>query len=583
LVQLGLARESASVFDRDADRVAPDQEDSAGVLVDLVMAAGKLDCPVPINLLMRALASSIGHIDTNALVLLFQGLDLFRWRRSDDEGEEFLVSPRLTLEAELICERRLATPENEGEQLAKLIRAARLSWDPTGTERRFVLDLVHRLGPDGPKGARYRDRYLKIASALSWLRTEGGISDPSVMLQESVLRRSAIREGSVPDGEALAVLDEARGAVEAGIDLLTDQTGKGARKALANLSVERAAIFGFVARFKAVHKASPQEVWSAYQAARVAVRSATSLSNTYFPLDISLWVPSELLEKSDLGPERLIELRADIFSILDNIDPKSLSWEQQERFQKRQFNLGQVLQDERLTEEALTKLGELNTAASLYLQARSLGPNMAAYEAVTFDANDRRQAADAASFLSSNWSTVSADDRCLRYFICSRWIAEVGHHPLRGERAPLPTSQAAISDLLTAVRDFNLLGDGVRDSGMTYLEAVLSWVAGDEMRALEIWRELARITDLVDPRRVIRRHVLVGSDGTPLLFSGRVESDDGHGRFQVRLDNGGWKIPMLSRDFSQSELSYGRTVSNFGIAFNFIGPIAEPQRRSQRT
>lgn len=580
LVQLGLA---PTIFDADADKNARDQEDSAGTLVDLVMAAGKLDCAVPINLLMRALATATGSIDTGALILLFEGLDLFRWRRSENEGEEYLVSPRLTLEAELICERRLATPENEGEQLAKLIRAARLVWDPSGTERRFVLDLVHRLGPDGPRGTRYKDRYLRIAAALSSLRTDGGVRDPSIMLQESVLRRSAIREGSVPDSDALRILDEARIAVESGIDLLAEQTGRGSRRARANLSVERAAIFGFLARFKAIHDANPQEVWSAYQAARVAARSAASLTDTYFPLDISLWVPSELLEKGGLAPEQMLELRADIFSVLDHIDPESLPWEQQERFEKRRFSLGQVMQDQSLVQDAIAKMGAINTAAALYLKARSIGPNLAAAEGPDFDLTERQRASAAANVLKSSWAIACADDRCLRYFICCRWIAAVGHHPLKGEREPLPTEKEAISELLAAVRDFNSLAEGIRDNGMVYLQAVLSWVADDEMRALEIWRDLAHATDLIDPKRVIRRHVLVGADGSPVLFSGRIESDDGRGRFQIRLESGGWKIPLLSRDFPQADLAYGRTVTNFAIAFNFIGPIAEPLRRTIRS
>jgi hypothetical protein len=39
------------------------------------------------------------------------------------------------------------------------------------------------------------------------------------------------------------------------------------------------------------------------------------------------------------------------------------------------------------------------------------------------------------------------------------------------------------------------------------------------------------------------------------------------------------RVQLLSRDFSDIELAYGRTVPLFAIAFNYIGPIADPVRR----
>ena len=71
------------------------------------MAAGRPNCLIPINLLMRAVTGDAAQIDLSTIARLFQGLDLFRWRRFENDGEEILISPRLVLEAELICRRRL--------------------------------------------------------------------------------------------------------------------------------------------------------------------------------------------------------------------------------------------------------------------------------------------------------------------------------------------------------------------------------------------------------------------------------------------------------------------------------------------
>ena len=91
---------------------------------------------------------------------------------SNDEDDVF-VHPRLRVEAELISARRLGTSQAEAEVAFRLLASA--SPNSFGNcERRFVLDLVHRLGPDGPFGRRYASHYLDISRALSKMRLKRG-------------------------------------------------------------------------------------------------------------------------------------------------------------------------------------------------------------------------------------------------------------------------------------------------------------------------------------------------------------------------------------------------------------------------
>jgi hypothetical protein len=120
----------------------------------------------------------------------------------------------------------------------------------------------------------------------------------------------------------------------------------------------------------------------------------------------------------------------------------------------------------------------------------------------------------------------------------------------------------------------------IGDNTLAYLEAVLSWVNNEEQQAQRIWRDLARETDFIDPRRVIRRHLLTDENGVPIVFSGRIESETEGGRFTVRVDGIGRRIQLLARDFPDLELSYGRNIQAFCIGFNYIGPIADPPSKS---
>lgn len=573
LIALGLAVQDTSKLEEGLIQTVADADGAAGTLVDLVMAAGQLNCPVPINLLMRAASSDQTSSNLTKIAKLFKGLDLFRWQESDTRGEDLLISPRLTLEAELLCKRRLLGAEAESRQLLTLIRAARSSWDYSGSERRFLIDLVQKLGPDGPLKNRYRWAYIEVARELTKLRTEGGIEDPRLALQESALRRSAIRE-SAAAGESISVLlEEARNAVQDAIDSLSNRRVKGSPRAKANLIVERATIFGFLAVNESKNQSNPDKVWSAYRAARTAAQTAIHTTDAYNPLDVALWTPADLLREGGLEESKKLELHADLHSVLDRVDPEMLPIDQRERFYSRLHSLGGLLDLPQLTEQALHALDAEGSAAGVFLRARKVGPS---YSKATEKRPDRVDASAAAAILEASWDKTARDERCLRYLLSCQWIAATGEWPLRGERKPIPASTESRQRVLRTLQAMRDLGVSESDHGLVYLEAVLLWLGADENLAIRMWRELSRETEFSDSRRVVRRLILTDDAGRPQSFEGRVEAETEPGRFSMLVQPLGRRVQGLDRDFQGLELSYGRTVPRFGVAFNYIGPIADP-------
>lgn len=572
LVALGLSSSSTGVLEQKLADTVAEADDTAGKIIDLVMVAGRLTCAVPINLLMRAVFRDQRSGDLSEVARLFKGLDLFRWQESDARGEELLISPRLTLEAELLCRRRLLNADAEAQQLISLINAACLTWDFADGERRFLIEIVQKLGPDGPLKARYRFSYVEVARALTALRINAGVEDPRLALQESVLRRSAIREKVVPGESVSILLEEARDAVQSAIDRLTGRLSRGRTRAKANLIVERAAIYGFLAVQAGRNQSNAGKVWSAYLAARTAAQTAISTTDAYNPLDVALWTPARLLREGSLTESNRLELHADIQSVLDRVDPYILPIDQRELYYSRLHKLGDLLRLPELSERALLALEKEGSAAGVFLRARKVGPSYSE-NAV---APDRSQASAAAALLEASWSITSRDERCLRYLISCHWIAATGQWPLRGERGAIPAqrlSRNAVLKALQALRDLGLIE---RDHGLVYLEAVLTWLDSEESYASRLWRDLSRDTEYSDSRRVIRRLILTDESGRPRSFEGRVESELEPGRFSLWIEAIGRHIHALGRDFSGFDLAYGRTITRFGIAFNYIGPIADP-------
>lgn len=573
LVSAGLV-DPKTLLEQKLEVFLGSMSDAASRAVDLVMVPGKLDCPVPVNLLMRALGSSenLGDVAT-----LFSGIDLFRWSSNDED--DIFVHPRLGVEAELITARRLGTAHAESEIALRLLENASPS-EFGGCERRFVLDLVHRLGPDGPFGRRYASYYLDIARALTDMRTRRGVKDPRLMLQEATLRRRVLRDAPDTKEEDLAsILEEARQVVDVALDEFGENTSPGLRRACANLKVERAAIYGYRAVQQLQSGAKLDDVWQFYKGARDSARSAVYAADSYFAIDVSVWVPSDLLRFGIWDTERRAELEADIWDGMERIDPSQLDPGEQERFEERRLKVAQALNNNLLAKDALTSLDQLGSKAGIFLQARAIGGALQGIGKAS--AEDLHRAECVNSFMNSHREKIKEDARCLRYFLKSSWLTATGSYFFGGERSSLPAQDEMTQEFLFLLETLGDLEGVLGDPRTQYLRAVLLWRLRREHSAREVWHSLSRETAFSDPRRVIRHHIWTESSGQPRLFHGRVTSNViENGRARIQVEELRQEIELLQRDFPTLELRRGASIpGGFFIAFNFIGPVAEPPKR----
>ena len=145
-------------------------------------------------------------------------------------------------------------------------------------------------------------------------------------------------------------------------------------------------------------------------------------------------------------------------------------------------------------------------------------------------------------------------------------------------RTPVETRQ--IFELRTIVSSLNEEAGTDAHSRERFLEAVLYWLLKDTNRAIELWRSLSNDTEYEDRSRVVRWLITTDENGSPRQFRGRVEkraeSD------WIRVEGIERPIRVLARDFPNEDLSHGRELRGFGIAFNYIGPIADPLSRLRR-
>ena len=579
LIEKGYIDEYQPIFDEIHIETLENEHSFAGRLIDFVMSAGRLNCPVPVNLLLRAVSGHDRRVDASVIANLFTELDLFRWESSNASGDDLQISPRIALEARLICNRRLGSPLSEAERLNELIGCVRQGID-NAEERRFLLDLLQQVGRDGPEGLRYKQAFMAFARTLTELRQRFNVLDASLMLQESAFRRSAVREREVDDAERFGLLEEARDAVQTALDGIANGDIQASRQTRQNLLVERAALYGFLTFDRVSRSESAGAVWSAYQAAKTAVTQARSATDNYYPHDVALWTPADIFHAEQLTEEQRAELAADIYSALYQVERDALSQTQRERFDQRRMSVGVILQDHDLTEDAYAKLEEEGSTAGYFLRARSFAPRLNAEHVGELSPDDMDKSRRSADFLASQWHNILQDERCLFLLLECKWMATLGLRPFYGERQPLPAPELAVP-MLHIVQALNQCAGASAQYRTLYLEGVLSWLAEDYLAARDIFRHIARETDNVYRRRVNKRHVVSNDDLTSKAFRGRVERKRGENRWSIRVDGLNELIDLIDTDFPRDDIAVGRTLSDFAIAFSFLGPIAD--RRQPRT
>ena len=605
LIELGIASRTLQVFEED-EKLAAVGLDSAGRLIDYVMVAGRLNCPVPVNLVFRVLGQT-GGLHQDQILYLLSDLDLFRWQ-GDEEGTDFVIAPRIQLEAELVCRRRL-TQEQEIDRLMDLIEHVRPGVDQLA-ERSFLLDLLFRVDRNGPRQDAYSNGYLRFADALKKLREHNRISDPDLVLRECVFRRRAVRrlqddgDANRTANEQLAILNEARDTVEKMLHQIHEERMPVSGKTKQSLVAERSAIYGYLAVQRA--KYGGGEFWSDYLAARTASEKAIGIGRNSHPIDIALWTASDVLrvKKRELSNVHRAEILADLYATIDVADdvfrvresstgvPSYLMEEsdpdeglvaldQKARYLERRSRVAYVMGDVELSDESLAELESVAPAAATFLLAKRRAGNVDTSEP-PFDDETRGIAAEAADYISSRVNAgISLDDRCQRLLLRLRWAQATGDLLMFHQRGRTPADDRQIFNLREIVGTLNEQAGTEARNRERFLEAVLSWLLNDANHAGEVWRSLSQDTEYEDRSRVVRWLVATDESGFPRQFRGRVEKG-GERDWWIRVEGISKQIRLLARDFPNDALAHGRELRNFGIAFNYIGPIADPLSRPVR-
>lgn len=111
---------------------------------------------------------------------------------------------------------------------------------------------------------------------------------------------------------------------------------------------------------------------------------------------------------------------------------------------------------------------------------------------------------------------------------------------------------------------------------LRYLQGLATFHLGRVREAFQIFRDLERISENQGRRRIIRSYLASDEQGKPQIFEGMVDSIEGNKGF-IYIGALRQKVRFFVRDFNRPNIQRGESLHSFHLAFNFIGPIADPE------
>lgn len=547
-------------------------------LVGLIMVPGRFGLKVPVELVIRTL----GRARMINFHKIFDSVDIFRWS-ADDVGNIY-IGARHPLEAKLICQARLGGPNLEIEFAKRLLIEVSESIDRSeNTQIQFAADLLRNLGPNGPEKKFYAQYYEELATCLAKLRAERGVENARLMLQEATLLREAVVAMQSTESQFAQKLSLLKRAIETlKMALSIVSIDYRARRLRAMLLVELASTYGTKVR-ELMREGEPTlEILANFSdAKRFAYQARTLQPEDFFPIDVISWSTKDLITQGKLDDANRLEVIVDLLSMFESCDQESMSTRDKEIFNKRRAEFGTILANEDLKKSALDELQSIGSKAGYYLNALIIAQESSESRGLT--AEGVQKICMALEYLQDNYSVIESDGRCMFLLLRYWWMAKVRRPLFGGERQLLPFNESDWKYLLVLINQLMSLDDVYRTPMNNYLRAVATWNLGYFSDAEQIWKELQRASDSVTGRRrIAKSYVASEASGAPRKFNGTVEwVTEDNTRGQIFVEGIREKVDFFPRDFGLSDLRKGQAISNFCIAFNYIGPVADPSHHTK--
>jgi hypothetical protein len=555
----------------------------------LIIVAGQYLDGIPYDILVRAVKI---ETFTKGVFNELSKIDLIRW--DEDNLGNVLVRPRNRYEASLLV-KRLGGTRMELEYINDLIKAVRIidnNLDRNNSyEFEFLIQLLSHIIPSRNKNSnRKYDRYLEqIAQTLEEVRENGMIRHPRLTLKEANLLRSIARDKKDDDQEidSIKLLEKAEKILREAIEQMEEQEeNPNTINIYLYLQVELASILG-TRTLEILKSNEPKEAAIFYNSVRTRISKLKSKFPSDFRLvDILAWTTFAIIEKGGLLEEEKLKARVELLHYFELAEDEGLSPNDYKKLNERKNRYGQIFGDEKISDEAFENLKKMNPAIAYYLRAKEKLHNVDLTGELS--EQDINSCTDALEYLEHqhyhHYEDVKNDGRYLYLLFKVWWIFKSKTSLFGSVEQALPFKYEDWETCLSKINELLIINEELYSfPSLRYIKAVALFQLGQFQEATNEFQILSTETNSSNQgsRRLKKFYVMSDSSGKPLIFNGSSKytqnSRNNHKGFlyveKLRTD-----IVFFLTEFSVDNVRAKETINNFKIGFNFISPVAIPNK-----
>ena len=554
-------------------KIAGEEKNTVQLIVDLVMVPGQFGICVPIELLFRTIGRNFSE---NFVNILYKS-DIMVW--FEDLSGNIGIKPRQTLEAQLIVQSRLGGANHEADVACRLIENIKDPFSFGSThEMIFAVELIRNMGPNGPQGLKYKDSYLNLADSLEKLRLQYSIINPRLMLHEGNLIRETVKAKS-SDLEPTfrsQLLERAATILTEGIDHIRKKDPRN-KFMIDTLQIELASIIGSKSVEEGRVCTEIDRPYNTYKKVRDLLSEISHSQRNYqIILDVLAWTADPILRATSFCDDKIFaEIAADVQHAFDLVDISSLDLLAFQQFNKRKLQLAETLKNFKLSNEAFDSLRISGSCAGYYYRAKKLVGDIF-HEKKPSD-NSLTNAEKAYDYLIQHEDMIKNDYKCYYLQFNLWWLIKCKCRMFSGDRLTFPFDESDWDHVLRCVSKLLLFPELSNHLYLKYLLAVSHFHKRQYGLSKDMFRELEiEAQNMSGSRRIFKSYLASLPSGQPIKFSGSVSRiiPEKHRGF-VWVEQIRQTIPFFFRDFVTGEISEGDPLSDFHIAFNFIGMIAD--------
>lgn len=499
---------------------------------------------------------------------------------SQDYHENYEISLRTPLEAEMYISAKNMTPLEEIENIVKMLKLMKPSSGyGQQQEVRLCEKIIRIIGPNNVENRnRYKYGYAEIIEALRQLRMERGIWEPILISQEiTYLREYYGRNESLAMDERIHTLEE---AVRIADDVLNKIEYAGISMGTRNaIIVESANSKLLLCQLRGSNDAL------LFKELRRDLRNVIRYDSLDYHAYVTLLKGSIIEYKNEMDEIRQLELLEAMCSVADEIMFENPDVANSEYFQRKVTEIYSLLNDTDTVNAYVEELVSNGSSAGLYVVARKLLIENGVDFKKPIEDNKQQSACEKVYeiFNDEKYKVVLGESEPCQYMLLNIvWLMN-NKEPIYsdGECWITKMREDVWRELLNICNNFIVkFGNGAEDAyrlakNIKYIKALCLGQLRQYSESLTVLKGLEEDSTL-GIKRVFTKHMLCEEDGVPRKFTGRLGKYDEVNRSgSIFIDEFGKKpIYYHGPHLKSANLVEGTVFNDIEIGYSNIAPKA---------